>query len=303
MAEKDKVEKLLEDYPDVFADIINVLIYDGKQVVKPEELRTTNVQSQYKASDDVLHEEERDILKEWTKGKNYKVFFGIENQTTKDRKMPLRVIAYDGASYRSQMLKKNQKDFCKVITLVLHFGNRRWEGDKELQEIIKKQSGEEEWFQNYKLNVVDIAYLTEKQIKMFRSDFGIIADYFVKRRKGYKAIENHQPIKHVDEMLKFMKIFAEDNRFLKLNVKKDEKGEVTMCTILDAVEQKGINKGKKLGYKNGQDEILKLVKILIASNRLKDIDRIYEDESYREQLIKQYKISNQSAKEMQSILS
>ena len=292
MAEKDKVEKLLEDYPDVFADIINVLIYDGKQAVKPEELRTTNVQSQYKASDDVLHEEERDILKEWTKGKNYKVFFGIENQTTKDRKMPLRVIAYDGASYRSQMLKKNQKDFCKVITLVLHFGNRRWEGDKELQEIIKKQSGEEEWFQNYKLNVVDIAYLTEKQIKMFRSDFGIIADYFVKRRKGYKAIENHQPIKHVDEMLKFMKIFAEDNRFLKLNVKKDEKGEVTMCTILDAVEQKGINKGKKIGYKNGQDEILKLVKILIASNRLKDIDRIYEDESYREQLIKQYKISN-----------
>lgn len=292
MAEKDKVEKLLEDYPDVFADIINVLIYDGKQVVKPEELRTTNVQSQYKASDDVLHEEERDILKEWTKGKDYKVFFGIENQTTKDRKMPLRVIAYDGASYRSQMLKKNQKDFCKVITLVLHFGNRRWEGDKELQEIIKKQSGEEEWFQNYKLNVVDIAYLTEKQIKMFRSDFGIIADYFVKRRKGYKTIENHQPIKHVDEVLKFMKIFAEDNRFLKLNVKKDEKGEVTMCTILDAVEQKGINKGKKLGYKNGQDEILKLVKILIASNRLKDIDRIYEDEAYREQLIKQYKISN-----------
>lgn len=292
MAEKDKVEKLLEDYPDVFADIINVLIYDGKQIVKPEELRTTNIQSQYKASDDVLHEEERDILKEWTKGKDYKVFFGIENQTTKDRKMPLRVIAYDGASYRSQMLKKNQKDFCKVITLVLHFGNRRWEGDKELQEIIKKQSGEEEWFQNYKLNVVDIAYLTEKQIKMFRSDFGIIADYFVKRRKGYKTIEDHQPIKHVDEVLKFMKIFAEDNRFLKLNVKKDEKGEVTMCTILDAVEQKGINKGKKLGYKNGQDEILKLVKILIASNRLKDIDRIYEDESYREQLIKQYKISN-----------
>ena len=292
METNDLAAKNFETYLDVEADIINVLIYDGKQIVKPEELRTTNIQSQYKASDDVLHEEERDILKEWTKGKDYKVFFGIENQTTKDRKMPLRVIAYDGASYRSQMLKKNQKDFCKVITLVLHFGNRRWEGDKELQEIIKKQSGEEEWFQNYKLNVVDIAYLTEKQIKMFRSDFGIIADYFVKRRKGYKTIENHQPIKHVDEVLKFMKIFAEDNRFLKLNVKKDEKGEVTMCTILDAVEQKGINKGKKLGYKNGQDEILKLVKILIASNRLKDIDRIYEDESYREQLIKQYKISN-----------
>lgn len=48
---------------------------------------------------------------------------------------------------------------------------------------------------------------------MFQSDFGIIADYFVKRRKGYKNIENHKPIKHVDEMLKFMRIFVEDERF------------------------------------------------------------------------------------------
>ena len=30
------------------------------------------------------------------------------------------------------------------------------------------------------------------------------------RSKGYKTIENHKPIKHVDEMLKFMRIFAED---------------------------------------------------------------------------------------------
>ena len=216
--------------------------------------------------------------------------------------MPLRVIAYDGASYRSQMLKKQQKDFCKVITLVLHFGNRRWKGNKELQEIIKKQSGEEDRFQNYKLNVFDIAYLTEEQVKMFRSDFGIIADYFVKRRKGYKIIENHQPIKHVDEMLKFMKIFAEDDRFLKLDLKRDEKGEITMCTILDAAEQRGysrgekngINKGINKGKKIGQDEILELVKILIASNRLKDIDRIYEDEAYREQLIKAYSIVTKS---------
>ena len=48
---------------------------------------------------------------------------------------------------------------------------------------------------------------------MFQSDFGIIEDYFVKRRKGYKTIENYKQIKHVDEMLKFMSIFVEDERF------------------------------------------------------------------------------------------
>lgn len=33
MGQKDKVEKLLEDYPYVFADIINVLVYNGKRGV------------------------------------------------------------------------------------------------------------------------------------------------------------------------------------------------------------------------------------------------------------------------------
>lgn len=282
MGEKDKVEKLLEDYPDVFADIINVLVYQGKEVVKPEELRTTNIRSQYKASDDMLHEEERDTLKEWNNQKGFKVLFGIENQTMKDKKMPLRVIAYDGASYRSQMLKKDTKEFCKVITLVLYFGNNHWKEDKELREVINQESGKEDLFQNYKLNVFDIAYLTEEQIEMFQSDFGIIADYFVKRRKGYKTIENYKPIKHVDEMLKFMRIFAEDDRFLQLDLKKNKKGAVSMCTILDAVEQKGKN--------IGENAVLKLVKILLANNKMQEIEKIYDNVEYREELMRRYKI-------------
>ena len=286
MGEKDKVEKLLEDYPDVFADIINVLVYQGEEVVKPEELRTTNIRLQYKASDDMLHEEERDTLKEWNNQKGFKVLFGIENQTMKDKKMPLRVIAYDGASYRSQMLKKDTKEFCKVITLILYFGNNHWKEDKELREVINHESGKEDLFQNYKLNVFDIAYLTEEQIEMFQSDFGIIADYFVKRRKGYKTIENYKPIKHVDEMLKFMRIFAEDDRFLQLDLKKNKKGEVTMCTILDAVEQKGIIQGKSIG----ENAILKLVKILLANNKMQEIEKIYDNVEYREELMRRYKI-------------
>ena len=282
MGQKDKVEKLLEDYPDVFADIINVFVYQGRQVVKPEELITTDVRSQYKASDNMLHEEERDTLKEWNNGKEQKVLFGIENQTRKDKKMPLRVIAYDGASYRSQMLKNELKEFCKVITLVLNFGENKWQEDKELEDVINKKSADENLFQNYKLNVFNVAYLSDKQVKMFQSDFGIIADYFVKRRQGCKIIKNNKKIKHVDEMLKFMSIFAEDGRFLNINVKKNKEGAVTMCTILDAVEQKGITKG--------EDAILKLVNLLLVNHRIEDIGKIYEDKEYRHALMKEYKI-------------
>lgn len=62
MGEKDKIEKLLEDYPDVFADIINVLVYQGEEVVKPEELRTTNIRSQYKKHQMMCFMKKREIL-------------------------------------------------------------------------------------------------------------------------------------------------------------------------------------------------------------------------------------------------
>ena len=38
MAEKDIAEKTLEAYNDVFADIINVLLFNGEQQVKEDEL-------------------------------------------------------------------------------------------------------------------------------------------------------------------------------------------------------------------------------------------------------------------------
>ena len=40
MGEKDITEKLLEDYPDVFADIFNVLLFDGEKLIK-EDIRIT----------------------------------------------------------------------------------------------------------------------------------------------------------------------------------------------------------------------------------------------------------------------
>ncbi len=41
MGEKDITEKTLEDYADVFADIVNVLLFDGEQRVLPEDLVDT----------------------------------------------------------------------------------------------------------------------------------------------------------------------------------------------------------------------------------------------------------------------
>lgn len=45
MGEKDITEKILEDYNDVFADIINGLLFHGEQRVLPEALENISVHS------------------------------------------------------------------------------------------------------------------------------------------------------------------------------------------------------------------------------------------------------------------
>ena len=59
-----------------------------------------------------------------------------------------------------------------------------------------------------------MAYLTEEQVKLFRSDFRIVADYFVQKRKNKNYIPSRRTIKHVDAVLRFMSVMTGDEQFL-----------------------------------------------------------------------------------------
>ncbi len=65
MGQKDIVEKTLESYNDVFADIVNVLLFKGKKLIKEDKLEEATPVSFYKADSGKLHEESRDIAKYW----------------------------------------------------------------------------------------------------------------------------------------------------------------------------------------------------------------------------------------------
>ena len=109
MGQKDITEKVLEDYNDVFADIINGLLFDGVQEIKPEALENTTVHAQYKAEDGKVHELERDIAKYWKEEKVELAICGIENQSKVEKHMPFRIIGYDGAAYRNQLQQERRK--------------------------------------------------------------------------------------------------------------------------------------------------------------------------------------------------
>ena len=59
MAKYDINQKLLEDYNDVFADIMNVFMFDGEQRVKETDLRNTKDKSAYRHNGGIF-EQERD---------------------------------------------------------------------------------------------------------------------------------------------------------------------------------------------------------------------------------------------------
>ena len=162
MKEKDITQKVLEDNNDIFADIVNVLLFGGKPEVEENELVNTTVHSQYKAEDGKVHEQERDIAKYWKRGCTDIVLYGIENQTKVEKRMPARISGYEGASYRGQCDKKT---IVPVITMVLYYGtDRKWTAPKNLKSLIKVPDNLDKYVNDTKANVFEIAWLTDEQI-------------------------------------------------------------------------------------------------------------------------------------------
>lgn len=156
MGEKDITEKILADYNDVFADIVNVLLFGGKTIVDENML-----------------------------------------ENIKDK---------------SQLLVKGGEIY-PVVTIVLYFGQKRWIKGRSLYDILDITDEWKPYVSDYKINIFEIAYLTPEQVKMFKSDFRIVADYFVQMRINKDYIPSKETIKHVDEVLKLMSVLTQDERF------------------------------------------------------------------------------------------
>lgn len=248
MGAKDITEKLLEDHNDVFADIINVVLFNGKQVILPETLTNSIPKSQYKADDAKMHEQERDVSKIWEKGNTAIVLYGIENQTRTDKNMPVRMIGYDGVSYRSQLLQKG--NIYPVVSLVLYFGMEHWNYPLSLKEIMDVPEELDEYINDYKIKVCEVAWLTDEQVSMFKSDFRIIADYFTQMRKNGIYEPENLYVEHMDEVLKFMSVFTNDERYQWIVESGKSKEVHAMCKALDLIEEKGRLEGIKQSITN-----------------------------------------------------
>jgi hypothetical protein len=102
-----------------------------------------------------------------------------------------------------------------------------------------------------KINLFEIAYLTDEQVKLFQSDFRIVADYFVQVRKNNDYKPSEEEMVHVEEVLKMMSALTQDSSFEDA-YNHSEGGVKNMCEVMERTKAEGIAKGRLEGRVEGR---------------------------------------------------
>ena len=183
MADKVRTDVLLKDFWRVnerFADLFNAVIFQGKEVLKAEELQEmdTDMSGVIRFRE---HEESlvrvRDVVKKMAFGVEF-VVLGIESQQKIHYAMPLRTMLYDGMGYLkeyreiTQSMKKEkgkwtEEEFLSgmrkedrlhpIITIVIYYSEYVWDGPMCLKDMIVEMPEEiERIFSDYKMNLVQV---------------------------------------------------------------------------------------------------------------------------------------------------
>ena len=128
-----------------------------------------------------------------------------------EKSMPLRVIGYDGAAYRSQLNQKGKKRYYPVISLVLYFGTKRhWKKNLCLKDVVTVPDELSRFVSDYKINVFELAWLTDVQIQAFKSDFREVALFLRSLRTGERFLDSGKKLEHVMEILDLFRVMGEN---------------------------------------------------------------------------------------------
>ena len=206
--------------------------------------------------------------------------------------MPLRVMGYDGVAYRSQ-LNEERTDFYPVITLVLYFGTKsKWENHTSLKESLKIDERLKDFVSDYKIKVINLAWLTDEQINSFKSDFRIVAEYLRALRIGQAENWSRQKLKYVSEIIDLMRVISDDDIFDDMaefiEDTQSKKGGVNVCEFVQKMKNEGRNEGVLLGRREGfsigrneeRNNIFALFSKLYAEGRSADVERATKDKNY-----------------------
>ena len=271
-----------------FADLFNGVVFDGEQVVRPEDLEEARGESDILVTDREKKERQvqryRDIVMQWKKGP-YLAMLACESQSSVHYAMPVRNMLYDSLSYTEQIRRigesnrrkegagkitgeeflsglRREDRICPVITLVLYYGEDEWDGSRDLygmfpggqEERVRKML--ESYVPDYCINLVDVGNIQEPE--RFTSDLQLVFG-MLKYRGDMGELQ-----KYVDRHREyFQNVDADTYRAVRemlhaggvmesMREEKDRKeGTVNMCKALEDLYQSGVDSGMEQGIQTG----------------------------------------------------
>ena len=105
LGKKDRYEKVYTGNAEVFADIVNYLLYEGEEKIQPDDLREMDGEELLVEEKKVL-QRLRDVVKQVTVRQDEEAIYmiiGLENQTQVHYAMPVRTMVYDAMHYAGQV--------------------------------------------------------------------------------------------------------------------------------------------------------------------------------------------------------
>ena len=279
MGKEDVHESDYLENTEIFADLIKGVLYQGEQVVKPEELVEQDGELR-----SILGEHTKKMIRDKVKLWNGTALavFAVENQTKVDYHMVLRAMLTESMAYDRQWKKLRAKykrpegkvpltpeeflsgmrkgdKFIPVITIVIYYGREKpWDGAKTLYELlVVKESAEKilPFVSDYKLNVFD--YHEHKDFGQFHSELRSVFEFLrycdnrellakkleqEKERYGRLSPQAKVLLTKITNIKKIPDITKEDF----------EKGEFDMCKAFEDMEKKGRIEGRLEGEQKGR---------------------------------------------------
>ena len=250
-----------------FADICNYAFFQGKQIIKPEELVSRENDVSTLMGKELLPMETkryRDIVRKASINGEYMII-GVEHQSTLDKNMIIRILNYDAQLYINQV--ESGKEVRPVGSFVFYTGDKEWTYPKSLKESLKVPPEMEDYINDWKLPVLELQKMDPQILKSKRlkevveiSQSMLKGDYEKLRTNRMISVENY----------KMAAIFTHTD------IKEEdlpEGDEINMCKAMDQLfqrfENQGIEKGEAIGIEKTLKEQLK-VKLGTISSPLEE---------------------------------
>ena len=282
MGRIDTETKAFMSNPSRFADAFNYLIYGGKPVIDPNELKpldTTEIAIPYGNDARAPGQKYRDVLKLVSIMQDDEAIYavlGVENQAMIHYAMPVKDMLYDALNY-AQQVSETKKTYSKddqltkeeflsgfrkedklmpVITLVIYFGASEWDGPMSIHDMLStKNKRLLDFVPDYRINLIAPMQVPDEDFEKFSTDFRDVMQ-FIKCSKDEAKLdqltEGNERYSRMDpETAELINLLTDSK--LKLTVKE---GTVDMCQAIqqkmERSEAAGIAKGKAEGVIEGR---------------------------------------------------